>query len=219
MQTLPTHLHPQRNDRRARRFARFWTSVDASIDEAIRPAKEALFVGLPNRVVEIGPGLGSTFAYLEPGTAVTAFEPNPHFHDALRDHASQHHLELDLRGSAMEDARLPDDSEDLVISTLVLCSVDDPAATIDEIWRVLRPGGRLVFIEHVIAPPRSLRRLVQRVIRRPWRAFCDGCDPCAITHDHLAASRFHLDQTHLEPFGSRLDPTNLVFWGTAAKQP
>ena len=108
-------------------------------------------------------------------------------------------------------------SEDLVISTLVLCSVPDPAATIEEIWRSLRPGGRLLFVEHVLAPRHSIRRAYQRAVRRPWKAIGDGCDSCADTVRHLQQSDFVVEDAHLEPFGSRLDPTNLVYWGTATR--
>jgi SAM-dependent methyltransferase len=206
-----------RQDRRARRFARLWAGADRSIDDAIRPAKQALFADLPSTIVEIGSGLGPTFGYLRPGTRVIAFEPNHYFHDDLRARAVEHEIELELHGRPLDAELLGPESQQVVISTLVLCSVPDPAASLDDIWRVLAPGGRLLFIEHVISPPRTPRRVVQRLVRRPWMAIADGCDPCARTHEHLAASRFTIDDEHLEPFGSRFDPTNLTYWGVAGK--
>ncbi len=206
-----------RADRRARRFAKLWASADDSVDTAIRPAKEVLFAELPQTVVEIGPGLGSTFPYLDAGTRVIAFEPNRWFHEELRHRAREHDLDLELHGTSLDVERLGTDSCDAVISTLVLCSVPDPAATIDDIWRVLVPGGRLLFVEHVAAPRWSPRRAIQHLVRRPWIAIADGCDPCAATHQHLDDSRFTIEESHLEPMGSRIDPTNLTYWGVARK--
>lgn len=72
--------------------------------------------------------------------------------------------------------RLPfdDDSFDTVVSTLVLCTVADPARSLAEVARVLRPGGRLLFCEHVGASS-GWRRALQRRSARPWAAFADGC--------------------------------------------
>jgi SAM-dependent methyltransferase len=65
-------------------------------------------------------------------------------------------------------------SVDTVVATLVLCTVPDPEAALDEIRRVLRPGGRLLFCEHVRAEtPRRLRW--QQRLARPWAAFAEGC--------------------------------------------
>lgn len=193
------------------------SSVDDSIDETIRPAKDALFRDLPRRIVEIGPGLGSNFGYLDAGTRVIAFEPNIHFHPGLVARADEHGVDLDLRAGELTAEAVGPGSAEVVVSTLVLCSVPDPAATIDEIWRALRPGGRLLFVEHVVAARHSARRTYQRMVRRPWMAIGDGCDSCAGTVHHLQQSSFVVEDAHLEPFGSRLDPTNLTYWGTATR--
>jgi ubiquinone/menaquinone biosynthesis C-methylase UbiE len=67
-----------------------------------------------------------------------------------------------------------DASFDTVVSTLVLCTVSDPARAVDEVARVLRPGGRLLFLEHVRAEP-GWRRTLQQRSAGPWAAFADGC--------------------------------------------
>lgn len=204
-----------RGDRRSRRFANLWRSMAESVDEQVRPAKSALFTGLPRTIVEIGPGCGTNFAYLEPGTRVVAFEPNGHFRDDLHRAAAEHGLDLDLRVGDLASGALADGSQDVVISSLVLCSVADIAATLAEIRRVLRPGGRLLFIEHIAAPRGSARARYQRIVRRPWMALGDGCDPCANTHDLLEQSGLVLTGTQVGVLGSALDPTSLTYWGTA----
>lgn len=190
--------------------------MDQAVHEQVLPAKSAVLRDLPSEIVEIGPGCGSNFSLYPRGARVVAFEPNPNFDDELRESAREHGLELELRRDLLTD-RLPAATAEVVVSTLVLCSVPNAPAMLDEIWRVLRPGGRLLFIEHVVAPRRDLRRAYQRLVRRPWRWLGDGCDTCARTAEHLEASRFELEGTEIQPLGSKLDPTNLTMWGTAAR--
>ena len=88
-------------------------------------------------------------------------------------------LERNGRAARIVDApgdRLPfaDGSVDTVVSTLVLCTVDDPDRTLGEIARVLRPDGQLLFVEHVRASSRLLAWW-QDLLFRPWRAFAGGC--------------------------------------------
>lgn len=93
-------------------------------------------------------------------------------------------------GVGAESTGLPDDSVDAVVRTLVLCTVADPAAALAEVRRILRPGGRLVLIEHVSATAGTALDKVQRLLRRVWRWVFEGCDLCRPTADLLAASGF-----------------------------
>ena len=63
---------------------------------------------------------------------------------------------------------------DTVVGTLVLCTVEDPESALREIARVLRPGGQLLFIEHIRASSRFLAACQDRLLR-PWRGFAGGC--------------------------------------------
>jgi ubiquinone/menaquinone biosynthesis C-methylase UbiE len=73
-----------------------------------------------------------------------------------------------------EQLPFAEDSFDTVVSTLVLCTVSDPARAVSEVGRVLKPGGQLLFCEHVEADSRW-RHTLQRFSARPWAAFADGC--------------------------------------------
>nr|WP_258096782.1 class I SAM-dependent methyltransferase [Salinibacter sp. 10B] len=79
-------------------------------------------------------------------------EPNPHMHSFLQEQLAERDMEGELRTSPAQDTGLPTASADIVISTLVLCSVPDLEETLAELRRILKPGGRLLFIEHVAAP-------------------------------------------------------------------
>jgi SAM-dependent methyltransferase len=74
-----------------------------------------------------------------------------------------------------EQIDLPDESVDAVISSLVLCTVPDPAGAVSEVLRILRPGGRYAFLEHIAAPDGTGLRRLQRAVRRPWGWFFEGC--------------------------------------------
>jgi len=151
--------------------------------------KAALFADLPPTVVELGSGTGASLRYLDRGTRLVAIEPNVHMHRALRRQAHRRGIELEIRPESAEAIGLPDNSVDAVICTLVLCTVADPAAAVAEVHRILRPGGRFHFIEHVHANTTGLRRL-QKVVHRPWRYVFEGCELDRNTAATMAAAPF-----------------------------
>jgi SAM-dependent methyltransferase len=164
-------VHPARG-----RFnAAFFAAVGPTIEGHLRPHKQRVFADLPGTVVELGPGVGANLAHLSPGSTLVAVEPNPHMHSRLRAAADRHGVHLDLRERVAEDTGLPDHGTDCVISSLVLCTVADPAAVLAEVRRVLRPGGTYRFVEHVAAPAGSRTRALQRALRRPWGWTFEGC--------------------------------------------
>jgi len=130
--------------------------------------KHQIFDDLPDSVVEIGPGVGANFRYYHRGIHLTVIEPNPMMYDRLRKRAEHHGIDLDIRESRAEDLDLPDQSTDAVVTTLALCSVDQ-TQVLNQIYRILRPGGRLLFLEHIVAPKGTLLRRLQYLIRQPWR--------------------------------------------------
>lgn len=168
----------------------FFDRLDPFIDRKFRREKRRLLVDLPAHVVEIGAGAGANLRYLSPGTMVTAVEPSTAMHPRLRRRARRYGIDLDIVTGAAESLPFADASVDLVISSLVLCTVTDPAVAVDEIRRVLRPGGRLVFVEHVVARRRGLLRAAQRTVRRPWAVLFDGCDTCRDTEHTLRDAGF-----------------------------
>ncbi len=139
--------------------------------------KRALFTELHGDVLEIGPGTGANLRYYSTGIRWIGIEPNPFMHPYLKREAERLGLKIDLRDGQAERLVLEDGSLDAVVSTLVLCSVKDVPGALREILRVLKPGGRFLFIEHVAAPPRTWLRRVQRWVRPVSKALADGCCP------------------------------------------
>lgn len=160
---------------RGRFNSAFFSVMGGYINWHMRKGKRQAFADLPNDVVELGSGVGANLCHLPAGARLTAIEPNPYMHARLRRAARKHGVELDIRSVVGERIDLPDGGADTVISSLVLCTVDDPGAVLAEIRRILAPGGRFSFTEHVVAKRGTPTRWLQRILRRPWAWVFEGC--------------------------------------------
>jgi SAM-dependent methyltransferase len=160
---------------RGRFNAGFFTALDGYINWLTRDKKRKVFSQLPPEVVEIGPGVGANFGYIQPGSRLIAIEPNPYMHGGLRRRASRRGIDVEIRSVAGDAIDLDDESADAVISSLLMCTVADPERVLSEIRRILRPGGRYAFVEHVAAPERTLLRRIQHGVRTPWAWAFEGC--------------------------------------------
>jgi SAM-dependent methyltransferase len=183
--TAPPACHPVRG----RGNAAIFSMLDWYQHRRFRARKRELFADLPSTILEIGSGTGASLRYLRPGTRLIAVEPNIHMHPALRRHAARRGIDLDLRAESAEATSVATGSVDAVICTLVLCTVGDPEAVLAEVRRVLRPGGRFVFIEHVRSRPGPLRA-IQRIVHRPWRYIFEGCELDRDTAATIAGAGF-----------------------------
>jgi ubiquinone/menaquinone biosynthesis C-methylase UbiE len=133
----------------------------ALIDDAELDDLEREFVSrVRGRVLEIGAGDGENFGAFDPGVEWIGLEPDEKRRAELATRAREWKHASEPLDARAESIPLPDASVDAVVGTYVLCSVDDPAATLAEVRRVLVPGGRVIFVDHVIAPPGTLKRAV-----------------------------------------------------------
>ena len=155
--------------------AAFFATMGPYLERSLRPHKRRVFAGLPPTVVELGSGVGANLRYLRPGSTLIAIEPNLPMHRRLHAAAERRGVALDLRARLAEQTGLPDQSVESVISSLVLCTVADPAEVLAEVRRILRPGGTFRFVEHVAAPAGTPTRGLQRALRRPWAWTFEGC--------------------------------------------
>lgn len=194
-------------------------ALDGVFDRTLGDLKRRLLDGHPDRIVEFGSGPGTNTRYLRRGTTLVAVEPNAAMHRALRRAAADHDLTLELLASSAENVPVPDASVDAVVCTLVLCTVPDPAAAIAEAHRILRPGGQMLFVEHVVSPtaPRGIAATVQRVVRRPWRWLFEGCDVCRDTASLIGAHGFADVEIHQRILKPSVVPVAPIVWGTATR--
>jgi SAM-dependent methyltransferase len=203
------------NPLRGRFNSAFFSVMGGYINWHLHQRKTKAFADLPRSVVEIGPGVGANLRYLPAGAQLIAIEPNPYMHTRLRRAARRYGVELEIRSVVGERIDLPDAGAEAVISSLVLCTVSDPAAVLAEVRRILRPGGRFSFAEHVAAGPRTPTRWSQRILRRPWAWVFEGCS-CERDLSSLIASA-GFASVEIEPYRihTAFLPFNTHIAGTA----
>jgi len=141
------------------------------------------------RLLIVGLGPGTDLKFVPPAvTSVAAVEPVAAFRRNAARLALRHGIAADIVDGTGESIPFLDNSFDSVHIGLVLCSVDDVAATLSEIRRVLKPGGLLVVLEHVRGEGATGR--LQDLIAKPWSWMAAGCEPNRRTVDSIAAAGF-----------------------------
>ncbi|MGH3503415.1 MAG: class I SAM-dependent methyltransferase [Nocardioidaceae bacterium] len=162
---------------------------------------------LRGAVLDVGAGTGNSLPYLTNATTVACVEPHRGSLRTLRQLTVNRDGTQVLRGRA-EQIPLDDRSADVAICCGVLCSVSDQDQALTEIGRVLRPGGRIVFLEHVAAPRGTWVRRGQSVVAPFSRWLDHGCDPARDTAAALTRSGLtlvDLSETRARgPFGTSI---------------
>jgi SAM-dependent methyltransferase len=149
---------------------------------------ERQIAGLEGHVVEIGPGT-SPHLPESSGSTWTGIEPDPRAVAVLSERLAGR-VGVSVLPVRAERIPLPDGSVDVVVGSLVLCSVADPVQVLAEVRRVLRPGGRYVFAEHVAPAPGTALRAVLRAITPCHRLLVGGCHPARDTGPSIARAGF-----------------------------
>ncbi len=158
----------------------------------MRRRRSALLSEARGCVVEIGAGTGLNIAHYRDGvTELVLVEPDPAMRRRLARRLQRAGRAAEIVDAPAERLPLPDASVDTVVSTLVLCTVDEPERALREITRVLRPDGQLLFIEHVRAGSRFLAACQDHLLA-PWRSFAGGCRCNQPTVDLMRAHGFEV---------------------------
>jgi ubiquinone/menaquinone biosynthesis C-methylase UbiE len=133
-------------------------------DAGLREIRQRLLAEAAGSVLEIGGGTGTNLPFYDGSvTSLVVTEPEPAMLRRLQSKVrEQVPLAKVLRAPA-EDLPFEDESFDTVVSTLVLCGVDDQPRALREVRRVLRPGGRLLFLEHVRSDDPDFARFQDRM--------------------------------------------------------
>jgi ubiquinone/menaquinone biosynthesis C-methylase UbiE len=137
--------------------------------------RQRLLGGVSGDILELGAGTGMNLSHYDEGLAsLVLTEPEPAMLRRLQPKALEQAPNAKVVQASAEDLPFEDASFDAVVSTLVLCGVEDQARALQEAKRVLRPGGRLLFIEHVRSDDPKLARFQDRMNR--LNHFLVGCD-------------------------------------------
>lgn len=168
-------------------------AFEATEEAGLREMRRELLAGARGRVLELGAGTGLNLElYPETVEALTLTEPDPHMSKQLRKRLSESpRAGAEAVEAPAEKLPFPDDSFDTAVVTLVLCTVPDPTAALAEIKRVLKPGGQLLFLEHVRSGDPGLAKWQDR-LERPWRFLGDGCHCNRDTVSTIGAAGFEL---------------------------
>ena len=184
-------------------FARVGPRMDA---RGAADHRRRLLEAAHGTVIEIGAGYGATFPfYPSVVTGVLALEPDPTLRELALAAAARAEVPVTVKDGVAEALPAADASVDVVVSSLVLCSVADQSVALAEVVRVLRPGGLLLFYEHV----RSAHRLLgaaEDLVTPLWSRMAGGCHPNRNTTDSIAGAG--LAVRGVERFGFSALPGN-----------
>jgi ubiquinone/menaquinone biosynthesis C-methylase UbiE len=166
----------QASDKRARRLRRYWDKHAPNYDKQMAFWERRLFgdgrqwvcAQATGDVLEVAIGTGRNLPYYPQGVRLTGIEFSPAMLELARRQADQLGRTIDLRLGDAQALELPDAAFDTVVCTLSLCAIPDHRRAVAEMKRVLRPGGRLLLLDHVAGGPRWVRAiqcLLERVTR------------------------------------------------------
>ncbi|RWS14669.1 methyltransferase-like protein 7B [Dinothrombium tinctorium] len=166
-------------------FAAFHSWLEPKLFLFFGPAKDELLKPLKNldsphntlQVLEIGIGNGANFQYYPPNFRITALDVNDHFEKYLKENVKKYEITLEkLVFCKAEDMKeIADDSMDIVVSTLLLCCVEDPYRVIKEIKRVLKSDGKWIFLEHGRFRGKMFHNLIQWLLNPLTYIIGAGC--------------------------------------------
>ena len=172
-----------------------WTILAPAYDRISRKSekaglgtmRESLLADAGGRVLEIGGGTGANLRYYDGLDSLVLTEPEPAMLRRLQDRVRERAAQAEVVQAPAEDLPFADASFDTVVSTLVLCGVDQERS-LGEVRRVLRPGGRLLFLEHVRSEDPALARFQDRM--NQLNRFLVGCECNRETLSAIEAAGF-----------------------------
>jgi ubiquinone/menaquinone biosynthesis C-methylase UbiE len=173
-------------------------SLSGAETACLRDWRRTLLSVAHGDVLEIGAGTGANLShYPQTVRRLVLAEPDAGMRARLKRKLGEQ-SDVTVIDATAEFLPLPDKAFDVVVSTLVLCSVDSPGRSLAEVWRVLKPGGRLLFLEHVAAEGRPGRLRWQRLLEPAWRCMAGNCHLTRNTAGAIAEMGFHVEDVQRE---------------------
>ncbi|MEL6567373.1 MAG: class I SAM-dependent methyltransferase [Pseudomonadota bacterium] len=170
-------------------------------------------------VLEIGCGSGTNFTYYNADKISRLFALEPSEGMIERARLAAKGLPLRQRTEFLEAGAeaipLEDNSIDTVVITFVLCTISDWQASLAEVRRVLKPGGKILFSEHGLAPDEGIAKW-QRRVEPVWKRLAGGCHLTRDTGALLTSTGFRLDRVETMYLPSTPKIAGFVSWGSAA---
>ncbi len=169
-------------------FARLYAAMAPRMDvRGLAELRDELLADLHGNVVEVGCGNGMNFSHYPSSVSkVHAVEPEPHLRTLARGAAADAQTRVVVTGGTASALPLDDASVDAAVACMVLCSVPSQEAAVAELRRVVRPGGILVFLEHVASERPGIARFQRMADATLYPPLAGGCH---LARDTLAAIR------------------------------
>lgn len=157
------------------------------------PFRKRVIGAAEGRVIEIGIGSGRNLPFYGPSAKeILALEPAPRL-VAMARRASHRAMPVSFIEASAEAIPLDDHCADTVVTTWTLCSIPQAARALGEMRRVLRPGGKLLFAEHGLAPDESVQRW-QNFLTPAWKRIGGGCHLNRPIQRMIESSGFQIDR-------------------------
>lgn len=190
------------------RFARFFRWVAPAMDRGgLGEHRRPLLAGLTGDLIEIGVGEGRNLPHYPPTVdRLVTVEPEPLLRQASRAAAEDAPFPVDVVDGCAERLDAADGSFDAAVATCVLCSVQDPTAALRELFRVLRPGGQLRFIEHVRADGAIAAGLQRALDATVWPRVFGGCHTSRDVLTTMTDVGFRLERVERLPYAATSIP-------------
>ncbi len=196
-------------------FAAFWDWMSAHEPKKSLEMRKEIVGGATGRVLEIGCGTGSSFAYYPPEAHVVATEPDAEMLKRAEKHLREKGLtNVELRRAAAQELPFEDASFDTVVSCLVFCHVgEDAPVALTGIKRMLKPGGTFRFMEHVRNDRSGFWRRFQDFVNPAWKRLLGaGCNCNRRTQQAIEEAGFEIEWVKEQ---SSVPPTSPVIYGVA----
>jgi len=161
-------------------------------NEMLDPFRQRIASAAQGRVLEIGIGSGHNLPLYPPDVAIVGLDPSPPLLARAHNRAGKD-ARVELVTGSAEQIPLADRTIDTIIMTFVACSIPDVASGLAEMRRVLKPAGRLLFVEHGRAPDARVARWQDRITPL-WRRIQGGCHLNRKMDDLIANAGFRLDR-------------------------
>lgn len=186
-------------------------------NKRLRPFRERIIEAAQERVLEIGSGSGLNLELYKPGVReVLALEPDPQLRVMAQRHARQASCPVTFLSASADQIPLDDKSVDTVVTTWTLCTIPDAERALREMRRVLKPAGRLLFVEHGLAPDKNIEWW-QNKLTPLWRHISGGCHLNRKTDDLICAAGFRIEKLHTG-YMEGPKPMTFIYEGSAIPQ-
>ena len=190
-------------------------------DACLREWRRALLKSASGYVLEVGAGTGANLNfYTSAVSKLVLSEPDAHMRRQLHRKIDEcGAINVDVKNRSVEHIEDEDNTYDYVVATLVFCSVDNLAKGLDEVRRVLKPGGKLLFMEHVAAQAGTRRRRWQQWINPIWKRVNSNCHLNRETEQAIVEADFSIESVERESMRKAMPIVRPTIRGLAVKDP